>query len=173
MDLEDSSLPETVTTKELAYLFDVTPRRVLDMVKAGLPKIARNTYPLAEALQWYISFWRDRAEGREEPEDEDKVGPLNQLRLVRIRLNEAKAEDAELDLAQKKGELIHIDDYLDELQAAIQPVRSRLLGAPDRIVPELAEADSEEEMRARMERVVREILEDLRQSLRNGGGEEP
>jgi hypothetical protein len=55
---------QAVPAAVLADLFDLTPRRLGQLAQMGMPKDGRGTYPLRDALRWYVEFLRGRQESQ-------------------------------------------------------------------------------------------------------------
>lgn len=86
------SAPREVQSGALAELLGVTQRQISNLAREGMPHRGER-YPVAECVQWYIR--RRSPDGR--PTDE---------RAARARKLHAEAEAAELDLAERRGDLI-------------------------------------------------------------------
>jgi hypothetical protein len=82
----------------IARVLGVTPRRVQQLAKEGLPTVGRGKYPLVPCVQWYIKYWQDRAEARS--------SMVLSLDAVRARKLTAEAEMAEIDLARARADVI-------------------------------------------------------------------
>lgn len=93
------------TQQQLADLFGVTPVTIGRWIASGCPG-SRGAYPLKEILAWVrtVGPWREKI-----PRDADELlyGSTDCPELRRYRA--AKASLAELELAERQGELIRVD----------------------------------------------------------------
>lgn len=86
-----------------------------------LPRADRGKYPLGESMHKYIVYLQNALE-RRELLGEDGKG--SDLRKQRARLLKAQADDAEIELAKKRGELIPIALYKQEIANHISTARA-------------------------------------------------
>lgn len=121
------ALERTLTTRELAEALEVTVRTVRRYRKQGMPctegGAAGNLYDLEEARRWLESKNLTGSPGRP-PTDEGLA-----LKGAKARLEEARAEKAELELARRKGELLRREEVLALYVEYAQQVRTTLLDA--------------------------------------------
>ena len=90
------------------------------------------------------------------------------IRAAKLRRELAIAEIKELDLAERKGELINAAKAAKDWADNVLNVRAKLLAMPGRLAPVLAdvdEADAEQIVKAE----VYDVLRDLAGDYRNGG----
>lgn len=80
---------------------------------------------------------------------------------ARARRAAAEAEDAELDLAVKKRQLLTVEDWESALRSALDSVRARVMALPGRLAPLVAGVDSVPSAVAVIEPVVAEVLTEL------------
>lgn len=72
-----------------------------------------------------------------------------------------KAELLEMDVAERRGTLLRVDDVRATVVAAITGVRSGLEGLPDRLAPQLAAASDESAVRTMLAVEIEALLADL------------
>lgn len=141
-----------VPASQVADLLEITVRRVQQLAQEGVfPKSGRDSYPMVACVRAYVGYWRDRAEGRQ----------ATGLDAERKRERAAKAEMAELDLAERKGELIRAGVHREVLMDVFQEVRSSLLNLPVVVSPELVGLDSERAVVAILQPAVENCLSGL------------
>lgn len=90
------------------------------------------------------------------------------LRAARLRRELAAAEIKELDLAERKGELINAAKVAKDWADNVLNVRAKLLAMPGKLAPVLAdvdEADAEQIVKAE----VYDVLRDLAGNYKDGG----
>lgn len=152
--------PVELNQTQMAQVFGVTVRTIRRWEKEGLPARrdgSQKLYPLALAIRWE----RERA-----VEAALKEVEITDVDAVRLRKLEAEAESKELDLQQKRGELVPIDQVETLLREALESVDSLLRHAPSRFAPKLAKAAELPIKRART--ILEDVIELVRGSLREG-----
>lgn len=97
-------------------------------------------------MAWRVANTRARAEaGRRTPQgpkDQPTSAPGGDYQSARARRERAEAEKAELDLAERKGELKRVEQVRAPIAAALLSLREGLLQLPKRLAPQLvAEQD--------------------------------
>lgn len=153
------SKTELLTQKDLATRLGITPRAVRDLHAHGIPRRKTGKYPWPDARHWYIKFKQDERERRRgETEDLD-------LRREQARKTAAQADEAELRLAERRREMIHIRDVELLVREPLEQVDAALRNAPSRYASELAELADVSIPRAMqfLEDIVERIRGDLRQ----------
>ena len=81
---------------------------------------------------------------------------------ARARKMQAEAELAELELETKRGQVVALDLYRDELRGVVRTIRAQLLAVPGRYAPRTAGKTSLPESQRAWDAAVRDILNDLR-----------
>jgi len=89
----------------VAKHFKLDPRRVQQLAKEGLPKQAKNEYPLIECLDWYVAFLQNALENKGAPTGD---GSLEMFRSQKSRALTVTAQLKELELATKRSELVTV-----------------------------------------------------------------
>ena len=148
---------ETLSTDRLAALLGVSPRTVQTLAKDGvIPKAERGRFPLA-AVTAYCEFIRSDA----------RRGPAD-FQAERARLTRARADVAEIELAQRRGELLARDDVDQAMFGAFSRVRARLLAIPSKAAPLVAMSDTNAAgvvLRKEINAALRELSETTVESL--------
>jgi len=80
----------------------------------------------------------------------------------RTRHESARAELAELELAERRAQLVTVDGAEMWFASACHRVRARLIGLPSRLAPAILGARSVPEALARIEPLIHEVIEELR-----------
>jgi phage terminase Nu1 subunit (DNA packaging protein) len=129
--------------KVIASLFDITERRVQQLVAQGvIPKTERGRYELFPAVQGYIKFLRERKLS-------EAVVSLDEARQRKLA---AEAEMAEIELAKARADVVRIDDVARQWDAILSGVRTRLLALPTKVAPMVAVENDQS--------IVKEMIED-------------
>jgi len=150
---------EALSQKELADRLNVSPRQVRNLTNEGVISRRRDgSYPWPKAHQEWIAF---KMTERERRYSKDKLN----LTEEQARHTAIKAEIAELDLAERRGELVHVEDSTRLVRAALEAVDASLKTAPSRYAQDLAAAVKVPTARAL--RLLEDIIENVRGDLRN------
>jgi terminase small subunit / prophage DNA-packing protein len=113
-----------VSQDELAEICGVSRQAVLDWQAAGLPHRPRsaigeaNQYDTAEVITWLVRHEIAKASGGETAKD----------RLARVQ-----ADRIEIDIAERRSQLIDAKEAEDKLCAAVIATRVQLLQLPERL----------------------------------------
>ncbi len=151
---EEKKLNGVVNTVMLASVLDLTPRRVQQLVKEGLPRIARDTWNLAACARWYIKYLKEK-------------GAVETVLDQRLRLEKAKAEKMELELLEKKRLLLERSEVSAAIQVILTTLRLEFLGLPGRLARELAGIDNSARVKALLSREIKKALNRVSEALEN------
>ncbi len=149
-----SSFPETCTKTDLSILLGVSIRTLTDLAATGVlvPGGKRGTYQTQASVTNYVEKLRRAASNRAD----DQRNPLNDEKLLTERI---VRQIRELDLAEKKGEVISLEEISENWTAFARKVKATILGLPTKFrqkIPHLTAADGEI-----MRKVVRRSLQSL------------
>ena len=119
-----------VSVARLSEAMNLTPRRVQQLVPEGLPKAKRGIYVLEECLQWYIRYLQAKVTHQQ------PAGPAGVDGLSgRERLDLAKAEQAEYELAAMRRETVTVADAARAWADLVTPARHELLALEAKLRP--------------------------------------
>lgn len=108
-----------------ARLLMVSEERVRQLAKMGyVPKAARGKYPLVGLVQGYIKFLKD---------DERRSSKS----ATATRMQDAKTAEIEMRIAEKRRELIPVEDHHAAIDIVIGKVRAEFSGLPARFTRDL------------------------------------
>ncbi len=138
------------STEIIAHVFGVTKSRIRQLSKEGMPKAGRNRYPLIACVQWYIGFWKNKADYS------DTVINKHQRRLV-----QAKADKAEMEVKVMRGELVHANQVKNDALKIGTMVRTSLEGIGNKVAPILADMNTAPEVASVINKEVNAILRKL------------
>jgi len=136
-----------VSRDVLASIFNVTVRAVAHWSNAGCPRHADGTFDPAKVYQWRLDH---AIEG----------GGLN-LNAQKARLARAQAERAELDLQERRGELLERSSVQANVRGICAAARDRLLGIPERAAPIVVTLSTAAEVFAHFTTTVATALDSL------------
>ncbi len=124
------------TQAECAEWLDISERRFRELLDEGvLTRADKGAYDHRAVVHQYIRHLREVAAGRggataqAVKADED------------ARLAKARADLAEMELAEKRGELVPVDQIGDALNSAVQIMRTRVLAIPTKAAPRVGAKD--------------------------------
>jgi phage terminase Nu1 subunit (DNA packaging protein) len=125
-------------------------------------RLAHGRYNLAKAVQHYVQTKKAEAE--------HFVGGRGALAAAKTRQALASAALAEINLKEKRGELVNATAALNIFTAAIANVKARLLALPSRCAPRLA-LKSAAEAHAVLKKEVHGLLTAVAHFAANSGNE--
>ena len=148
--MADNTQPISV----IARLLDLSERRVRQLSTEGvIPRAARGRYELVGAVRGYIGFLRDLAL-------KDEVSPAD-YGIARARLVKAKADLAEMEASQMRGDLLPAADVTAAWTEIVALMRSRLLVLPDKIAPVVHETTNIAQAKDVIKNAVYEVLSEI------------
>lgn len=146
-----------VDVEDLAYLVDLTPRRVQQLeVEKVIDKLEHGVYDLVECVRAIVAHRVRSASGSAASEGEKKA---------RTRLTEAKADIAELNRRELAGELVRVEVQRRNLYAVGREVRNNLETIPDRLAGVLAGETDKSKVHQVLAGEIRAALEQLVEKL--------
>lgn len=140
----------------ISKLLDLTPRRVQQLSKEGvIPKSERGRYELVPAVRGYINYLRERS---------INAGVIS-FDDVRVRKTTAEAEMAEIELKEKKEQLIPIEHITNTWMELIGASKQRMLAIPAKLAPIVAVEEQPAICKQIIEDQIIECLEELTQYI--------
>ena len=140
------------TQAECAEWLDLSERRFRELLDEGVIERAdKGAYDLKTVVQQYVRNLREVAAGR--------GGAASQANKADedARLARARADKAEMELAEARGLLVPADQIGEALNSAVQIMRTRVLAIPSKAAPRVGAKDV-----AAAEQVIRaEVVEAL------------
>lgn len=149
------------TTQVVAKIFGVSTRRVEQLKSEGIIKGQGKPtkYDLLPTIQAYIKYLSDKAYGREQKEEDTS----NESKKIKAEadLKSTKAEIAELELQELKGEMHRSEDVEAMTTDLVFTIRGMMLALPGRLAIDLAAIDKPAEISERVKQEVHTILLEL------------
>ncbi len=148
-------------SKVIAQLFGVSTRRVEQLKAEGIIKGQGKPtkYDLLPTIQAYIRYLSDKANGREKKAEDSQLE--TEKLTAEKRIKTAKAEMAELELKELKGELHRASDVEAITTDHVMFVRSMLTAMPGKLAVDLAAIQTAPEAAERIKQEVYAILQRL------------
>lgn len=147
-----------VDVKHLAKTLNLTPRRVQQLVSDGLPKELRGKYDLGKCMLWYIRFLQAALEKKSAPMANGEYAGLKDERIRGLR---ADAELKEIQLSEKRGSLVSLDDARIAISDMVHMTKARMLAIPARLAVEVMGETSRVMVQAKIEKSIKESLNHL------------
>ena len=149
-------------TKYIAKLFKRDESTIQKLTKRDiLPVVKRtkdgNQYDLPKTMLAYIYYLQGLVENRSKSTEEQEQQRL----AAEIRLKEAKADIAQLDLKELKAEMLRAEDVQAFIEDLAATTKSLLMGLPGRLAMDLANATTTAERSSIIEGAVFEVLNQL------------
>lgn len=151
----------TYPVKVISDLLRIAPRQVQQLAQDGIiPRDSRGRYQLKAAVNGYVSYLQKRSASGRPPSIPDGSSLLD-YRTEKARLTKLQADKAQLELDERKGELVEVEEVIDEWTRTITNCRNRLLSIPSKAAPIVASLDKPGEVMRVIDDLVREALEEL------------
>ncbi|MGA3295263.1 MAG: hypothetical protein ABSE45_14945 [Candidatus Acidiferrales bacterium] len=150
--------PAIVNAEKLAAFFNLTKQRVHQLVAEGLPRELRGKYDREKCAQWYIRYLQAAIEKKAIPLEPGAFATEQQEKVRNMR---AAADLKEIDLAQRRGQLVAIDDVEREMTDLVLTTKARIMSVPARLAPELLGETSRVMAQAKIEKALKEALVQL------------
>jgi phage terminase Nu1 subunit (DNA packaging protein) len=151
-----------VNTKQLANAMNVTVRRVEQLVHEGLPREERGRFELGKCLLWYIRYLQKALERRAVPMSPD--GEMAGLGDARVRSVTADAELKELELAERRRQMVALPDVERSWMTIVTTTRSHLLSIAVRIAPRIIGATDRGQIERLLNEEIRQALTEISQT---------
>lgn len=144
--------PATHSLDTISKLLDLTPRRVQQLSKEGvIPKSERGRYELVPAVRGYIRYLKERS-----------INPgVVSFDEVRARKTAAEAEMAELELLEKKGDLLPMQQVVDTWLDMVAACRTKMLSMPAKLAPVVAVEEAPAVCKQIIEEQIIEALDEI------------
>ena len=148
--------PYRMSGAGVARLFGVSWQAVRKWLDYGCPRNGDGTFSLPAVIQWRL----DRAEGAESRSSEHCPHT--------IRWRAARADLKEIDLAERRGQLVSAAAVEAKWGRLLTVLKQRLLGLPPALAPRVALSDSARAA-ALLDEGIREVLVDIAEQYEGGG----
>lgn len=145
----------------IAKIFGVSTRRVEQLKSEGIIKGQGKPtkYDLLPTIKAYIRYLSDKAYGREKKQSDAELE--TEKKSAEARYKKAKADMAELELKELRGELHRASDVEAIVTDHVMTLRSMLMSMPGKVAVDMAEIKTAPEAAERMKQEVHFILQSL------------
>ncbi|MEM0952271.1 MAG: hypothetical protein AAGI66_09050 [Cyanobacteria bacterium P01_H01_bin.74] len=142
----------TISRAELALILGVHESRIGQLATDGIAvKVENNKYELTASVQNFIKFHKDRVESLKAASEDD----------AKKRMALAKANIAELDLAERKGELVDKTIALSVFSEACIVAKTRLMAMSSKIAQAVRVAKDDKTAKLIIDKQVKSALYSL------------
>lgn len=150
------TIETTVTAPELAVVLGVSGRRISQLVEDGIiQKAGRGKYNLADCVRQYVEF-------KSVPlPDEEELAVIRRKADADTRLKIAKAEMAELEAEEIKGNMHRSEDVAAMTEDLVYSMREALIALPGRLAVDAAAAKTPAEASDVIKREVYNLMREL------------
>ena len=152
-----------VDAKIIATLFGLTVRRIQQLTQDGIIKTEQvgkqRRYDLLDTVRRYIAYLQDKCNSKGGNKDDTE----NESRKIKADadLKATKAEIAEMELQELKGEMHRSEDVEAMTTDLVFTIRGMMLALPGRLAIDLAAIDKPAEISERVKQEVHTILLEL------------
>jgi phage terminase Nu1 subunit (DNA packaging protein) len=147
-----------INVKQIAKLMNLTPRRVQQLAKEGLPREAKGKYDASKAMQFYIRYLQKALEQKATPDGDGKYTALTGERTRTMR---ADAELKEIQVAEKRRDLVAVSDVKKALLDLVHMTKARVLATPAQIAAEVTGETSRIIVQGKIDKKLKEALSHL------------
>ncbi len=140
------------TQAECALWLDISERRFRELLDEGvITRAEKGQFDPRAVVTEYVRHLRTIASGRAGEQEQQARATADARKAA------AQAEMAEMELAERKGELIPADEIGEVVAGAVQVMKTRMLGLPTKLAKLVGARDP-----AQAEKVIRaEVVEAL------------
>ena len=121
----------SVDVNAVAKALNITPRRVQQLKKEGLPSAGRGQYELGPCMAWYIRFLQQALEKRGPNVSEDNSDLVNE----RVKLTREQREKIALENEIRRGQLADMEQVRMAWGDHITRAKARILAMPSKLSP--------------------------------------
>lgn len=115
-DLPDCPL---MNAGDLGLILDLTPQRIRQLSKVGMPRVARGYYPLYGCIRWYIRYLKSCGFVRKRSKSKEKYRSLR-VKILQIQLQQITGKFIEQELIEARRYLVrNLDRQLSGLPLAM------------------------------------------------------
>jgi hypothetical protein len=130
--------------EDVARELHIGERYVFQLAKQGFPRVSPGRYNIPKCFRWYVRYLQRKLVERALPEDGDGHGggPATSSSATRHKMLSIEAELKQIELAEKREQVVSIEKVQKDLEAIVVEIRTRILALPPRLAAEvLGETD--------------------------------
>jgi hypothetical protein len=146
---------------ECARELHIGPRYIYDLAKQGFPRVSPGRYNIPKCFRFYVRYLQRKLVERAHPETGDGAIAKSGAGETRHKLLSIEAELKQIELAEKREQLISIERVEKDLAKIVTEVRTRILALPPRLAAEILGETDLAVSQVRIERSLKNALECL------------
>lgn len=146
-----------VNTTELAESFGLSPVQVTTYWHEGMPKLARGSWDLGACWKWRYA----RLAAELETEKQRTPNEFADRDLEDALLKRTQREIKEIELAQRRGEILDVSTVAKVIERAVGAFRSRVLSIPSKSAPRVIACADVAEAKAVLDADIHDALGEL------------
>lgn len=152
----------TVSGEKLADFLGMQPLTVSQYATQGyFVRAGRNLYHLRDCVRKFVDDQRKLTRGMSHRNAANAIPAEGVALTAKQRIEEAKAAALEMDLAEKRGEMVPVDQANQLISELAATTKQRLLGIPAKIAPLLVGSDDLNGIASTIEDAVLEALSEI------------
>lgn len=153
------------TIHELAEELNLGKSRIFQLRHEPdpLPQVKPGRYDIPACFRWYVRYLQKKIVQRAFPEDADGDGTAKSAGVTRHKLLSIEAELKQIELAEKREQLISIEKATKDIEAIVVEIRTRILALPPRLAAEVLGETDLAVSQVKIERSLKGALEALSQ----------
>ena len=148
---------------EVSSELNVGERYIYELQKRGLPRVKAGRYNIPKCFRWYVRYLQKKLVQRAYPESGDGSVVAAAAGETRHKLLSIEAELKQIELAEKREQLISIERVEKDLAKIVTEVRTRILALPPRLAAEVLGETDLAVSQVKIERSLKGALECLSQ----------
>jgi phage terminase Nu1 subunit (DNA packaging protein) len=160
---QNKAVEQYVSGREAAEWLKMHTRTIEGWANNQKIKKGPDGYPLLACFAYALEQERERAKRKEKAESGG-----DELREAQIRKTLAEAMIKELELEERKGQLIEINEAIGEVKDAFARIKSKLTAIPSRVALELSGLSNPKAISVLLEGVIDEVLQELSTDFASG-----
>jgi phage terminase Nu1 subunit (DNA packaging protein) len=144
-----------VGRNEIAAVLGVSPRHINNLVAEGLPHTSDGTrvkYPVPECVAWWVRRAVEKAAEKAAPVDEWDA---------KARVDALRADMLEIDLAERLGQVMTVDQYQKARTSADARVAAKLKALENRLAPVVVGTRDIPDAIGRVRPLLTEVMDEL------------
>jgi hypothetical protein len=146
---------------DVARELHIGERYVYDLQKRGLPRVEPGRYNIPKCFRWYVRYLERKIMERSLKKDGDGDGPA--AGVMRQTILSVEAELKQIELAEKREQLVSIEKVQKDIRAIAAEVRRCFSALPRKIAAEVVGSTDLAVSQVKIERSLKSALAELSQ----------
>ena len=169
-----------VNRAELADVLGVSVVTIDNRIARGLPVERKGRegksyeFETSDVIDWHVKnqISKDNPQGTPEGASNGSPSDLKQRKLeAETEISELERDKRRIELAEKKGLVVLVEDVVSEFASAVANLRAQLLNLPRRAAPLIVGETDVDNVKDTLDREVNELLQELHNDATRGAEE--